>query len=349
MRKFMNPVSIFLVVFSAAALYLWFLYQPAGQAERPQMAVPVAAEQVQLREYRDIIEALGTAKANESIVVTAQAQDVVTAIHFDDGDTVAANQLLLELDTREERARVEELEFRLEEAQRQAQRLRNLRSQNAASQQQLEAQEVVVKETLASLEVAQTQLAEKQIRAPFAGQLGIRDVSVGSLVSPGQQITTLDDLNPIKLDFNVPELQFASLQVGQQISATSGAYPGEVFTGMIRSIDSRIDPATRSILVRATINNDDQRIRPGMLLKVTLLRSVEQTMILPEQAIVPIEDRHYVYRVKADNTVEQVQVVTGRRKPGLVEIISGIEVGDTIVTDGIVRMRDGIAVNVREG
>ena len=349
-RNLFNPIFIFVVLLIGAAVYFFGFADPnAGKEERPQNPVPVRIQTAQISEFRDVIEALGTAQANESIVVTAQAQDVVMAVHFDDGDVVKAGELLVELDSREEKARVQELKFRLAEANRQYQRLVDLRRQNAASQQQLETQDVAVKNIIAELEVAETLLAQKRIVAPFGGRLGIRHVSVGSLVSPGEQITTLDDVTPIKLDFNVPELYFASLSLGQAVAARSGAYPGEEFRGEIRSIDSRVDPLTRSILVRAIIPNDDNKLRPGMLLRVNLLRSVDKTMILPEKAIVPINDQSFVYVIDENNVAQQTPVTLGRRKPGIVEVIDGVKPGDNIVTEGMVRLRDGVAVTVREG
>ncbi len=347
-RNIFNPISLVIVLLAVAAAYFFGFANTQQQHQRSQQPVPVRVQQAEMSEFRDVIEAIGTAQANESIVVTAQTQDVVMAVHFDDGDTVKVGDLLVELDAREETAKVSELKFRLAEANRQYQRLVNLRRQNAASQQQLEAQDVAVKELIAALEVAETQLAKKRIVAPFSGQLGIRNVSVGSLVSPSQSITTLDDTSPIKVDFNVPELFFASLKVGQEVAARSGAYPGEEFRGTIQSIDSRVDPLTRSILVRAKIPNDDKRLRPGMLLRVNLLRSIDTAMILPEKTIVPIDDRAYVYVIDAENKAQQVPVTLGRRKPGIVEIIDGVLPGDKVVTEGIVRLRNGVPVTIRE-
>ena len=348
MAKLFNPISLVVLLLVAAAAYFSFIHEPKVEEQRQQQAVPVKVTEAAVQPFRDIIEALGTAQANESVVITAQTQDKVIAVHFNDGQTVQAGDLLVELDAREELARVQELKFRLAEANRQYQRLQDLRKQNAASAQQVETQDVIVKEIVAQLEVAETQLAQKQISAPFDGRLGIRQISVGSLVSPGQQITTLDDITPIKLDFSVPELFFASLAVGQQVTARSGAYPDRDFTGTIRSIDSRVDPLTRSIMVRAAVPNNDGLLRPGMLLRVQLLRSVDSVLQLPERAVVPLDTRHFVYVVGDDNIAKERQITIGRRKPGIVEVISGIEPGERVVSDGLVRMRDGIAVTIKE-
>lgn len=348
MAKLFNPISLVVLLLVAAAAYFSFIHEPKVEEQRQQQAVPVKVTEAAVQPFRDIIEALGTAQANESVVITAQTQDKVIAVHFNDGQTVQAGDLLVELDAREELARVQELKFRLAEANRQYQRLQDLRKQNAASAQQVETQDVIVKEIVAQLEVAETQLAQKQISAPFDGRLGIRQISVGSLVSPGQQITTLDDITPIKLDFSVPELFFASLAVGQQVTARSGAYPDRDFTGTIRSIDSRVDPLTRSIMVRAEVPNNEGLLRPGMLLRVQLLRSVDSVLQLPERAVVPLDTRHFVYVVGDDNIAKERQITIGRRKPGIVEVISGIEPGERVVSDGLVRMRDGIAVTIKE-
>lgn len=348
MAKLFNPITLVVLLLVVAATYFSFFHEPEVEEQREQQAVPVKVTEATVQPFRDIIEALGTAQANESVVITAQTQEKVTAVHFSDGQTVEAGELLVELDAREELARVQELKFRLAEANRQYQRLQDLRKQNAASAQQVEAQDVVVKEIVAELEVAETQLAQKQITAPFDGRLGIRQISVGSLVSPGEEITTLDDITPIKLDFSVPELFFASLAVGQKVTARSGAYPDRDFTGTIRSIDSRVDPLTRSIMVRAEVPNSEGLLRPGMLLRVQLLRSVDSVLQLPERAVVPLDTRHFVYVVGDDNIARERQITIGRRKPGSVEVTSGIEPGERVVADGLVRMRDGIAVTIKE-
>jgi membrane fusion protein (multidrug efflux system) len=346
-RSWINPITIVVVVLLAAAIYL-FGFPPKEVVEQgEQQAVPVKVQQAEVSEFRDTIEALGTAMANETVEITAQTQDVVDKIYFDSGDLVKEGQLLAELNARKEVARVQQIKFSLDEAKRQLDRIGELRRGNAASQQQLDEQQVKVNGLQADLEVAEATLREMKIYAPFSGRVGIRQVSPGSLVGPGDVFTTLDDIKPIKIDFSVPERFFASIAVGQEVMARSRAYPGELFSGRITSIDSRIDPVTRAVRVRAKITNDDERLRPGMLLQITLLRSIDEAMLLPEKALVPIQNRQYVYVLTPDNRARQKEVTIGRRKPGIVEITDGLKPGDKVIIEGIVRLRDGIPVSVQ--
>ena len=347
-RNWINPITLVVIALIALAIY-FFAFPPTTEVEeQSQPSVPVRTQVVAMSEYRDVIEALGTAQANETVEITSQTQDIVEAIYFDSGDRVEKGQLLAELNARKEVARVQQLQFSLNEAQRQLDRLTSLRRQNAASQQQVEEQHVEVNRLQAELEVAEATLAEMKIYAPFTGRVGIREVSPGALVAPGDTFTTLDDISPIKVDFSVPERYFASLAVDQEVIARNRAYPGEQFRGRITSIDSRIDPVTRSVRVRAKLANDDERLRPGMLLQITLLRSIDEALILPEKALLPIQNRQYVFVLTPDNRAKQVEVSIGRRKPGVVEITQGLKPGDEVIVEGLVRLRDGIPVDVRE-
>nr|WP_287796278.1 efflux RND transporter periplasmic adaptor subunit [Idiomarina sp.] len=348
-RSWINPITIVVVVLTAAAVYL-FGFPPETKVEGgKEQSVPVKTQTAEISEFRDTIEALGTAMANETVRITAQTQDVVEKIYFESGDLVEQGQLLAELNARIEVARVQQLKFSLDEAKRQLERITELRRGNAASQQQLNEQQVRVNGLQADLEVAEATLKEMKIYAPFSGRVGIREISAGSLVSPGDVFTTLDDIKPIKVDFSVPERYFASIAVDQEVIARSRAYPGEQFIGRISSIDSRVDPVTRSVKVRAKINNDDERLRPGMLLQITLLRSIDEALLLPEKALIPIQNRQYVYVLTPDNRARQKEVTIGRRKPGIVEITGGLKPGEEVIIEGIVRLRDGVPVSVQGG
>jgi membrane fusion protein (multidrug efflux system) len=348
-RSWINPITIVVVILMAAAVYL-FGFPPEEKVEEgKEQTVPVKIQTAEISEFRDTIEALGTAMANETVRITAQTQDVVEKIYFESGDLVEQGQLLAELNARKEVARVQQLKFSLDEAKRQLERVSELRRGNAASQQQFDEQQVRVNGLQADLEVAEATLREMKIHAPFSGRVGIREISAGSLVSPGDVFTTLDDIKPIKVDFSVPERYFASIAVDQEVITRSRAYPGEQFVGRISSIDSRVDPVTRSVKVRAKIDNDDERLRPGMLLQITLLRSIDEALLLPEKALIPIQNRQYVYVLTPDNRARQKEVTIGRRKPGIVEITDGLKPGEKVIIEGIVRLRDGVPVSVQGG
>jgi len=209
-----------------------------------------------------------------------------------------------------------------------------------------EAQLVQLQATLSANEArvagARSQLNDTIIRAPFAGRVGLRQISVGSLVSPGAVITTLDDTSVIKLDFSVPEVFLATLNEGMQITARTTAY-ATTFKGVVSSIDSRLDPVSRAIIVRARIENRDGRLKPGMLMTVRLMRAEAPALMIPEQALVPESDRAFVFAVR-DSKAMRMEVKTGRRRPGEVEILNGLSDGDVIVVEGTQKIRDGSPV-----
>ena len=268
---------------------LVYLNLPSSQEKKGRRSgvTPVVLHQVEKVEFAVTVEALGTAKANEAISLTAQKSDIIQQIAFDDGQQVKKGQLLLTLNNREEIARVNELEITIREAKRQLKRIANLAKESVASEQRLDEQQARVKALQAQLEVANAQLAELELRAPFDGVLGIRKVSVGALVGPGDEITTLDDLHQVKVDFNISESHLPSVSVGQKVRSTSVAYPGELFEGKISSIDSRVDPVTRAIQVRAIIDNPQFKLRPGMLLQINLQKQLLNTLVVPEKALLP--------------------------------------------------------------
>ena len=312
-----------------------------GGGETPVVVTPLSNEAFPI-----IVEALGTAVANESVNITAQQAEIVEKIAFNDGDVVAKGQILVELNNRAEVARLSELEINIEEANRQLARIKNLANQSVASEQLLDEQQARVKTLNAQKDVAVAALEELIIRAPFSGRLGTRMVSVGSLVRPGDVITTLDDLNLIKVDFSISEIHLASVANKQTIYASSVAYPGEQFVGAISNIDSRIDPVTRSIQVRAEIPNDELKMRPGMLLQINLEKRVLDAMVIPESALVPEGDSQFVFVVGDDNKAVKTQVNIGERRPGVVQIIDGLSLGQNVITQGTLRVRDGSSVKI---
>jgi membrane fusion protein (multidrug efflux system) len=339
-----SPLYIAAVLCFALVAYLYLPKDVSQQSEQSNVTM-VKAYRATEEEFEVLVEALGTGKANESVLITTQTSDIVYKINFDDGDRVKAGQILLTLIDLEEKAELAALDVDLQEANRQLKRVENLAKNNVASEQLLDEQQAEVNALIAEMNVLKTQMLALEVRAPFDGLLGLRQVSVGALVRPGDAITTLDDLSIIKVDFNIAEVHLPSLAIGQNIRATSIAYPGETFEGQIISIGSRVDPATRAIQIRANINNQNFKLRPGMLLQIILQKKLLTTLVLPEASLVPVEDRHFVFVIE-NGTVIKKQVKIGLRKPGVVQIVSGLDKGELVVIEGTLKLRNGSKVKI---
>lgn len=185
------------------------------------------------------------------------------------------------------------------------------------------------------------------MRAPFSGVLGIRQVSPGSLITASTVITTLDDVERMYVDFQVPESQLGLVELGNAVNGSAAAYPGAQFEGEVAAIDSRIDETTRSVTVRADFPNDDRRLRPGMLLDVRLFQPARQALVIPEIAVVQVGRESYVFRVKPDSSVERADVRLGERRDGKVEILEGVKAGERIVVDGAGKLRPGLKIDAQ--
>ena len=344
----LSPLLIGVVALVGFLIFINWPQQESQQQGRGAGETPVIVTAASQQLFPIFVEALGTAVANESVNITAQKAQTVTTIMFEDGALVKKGQMLLELSSRAEKARLNEININLAEARRQLVRIKGLAKQSAASLQLLDEQSAKVESLLAQREVAKADLQELTVSAPFAGRLGVRKVSIGSLVRPGDTITTLDDLSIMKVDFAISENHLASIKDGQRISATSVAYPGENFEGEITNIDSRIDPRTRSIQVRAQIANPDLKLRPGLLMQINLEKRVLDALVVPESALVPEGDSQFVFVVNSDNKAIKTLVKVGERKPGWVQITSGLEAGQDVITQGTLRVRDGSLVRVLE-
>lgn len=325
-------------------LTLFFTTTANAQPQKPPTPVMVAPVKFEI--FVDTLEALGTVKANESVIITSQLTEIVKEIYFADGDKVKKGQLLVLLDDEEEQAQLKEAQVNLATQQREYRRLNKLVRQKAIPMFEVDAQHSQLKTAQAQIAVVKTRIALRQISAPFTGQLGFRNISQGALIRPGETITTLDDLTVIKLDFNVPATFLAHLKTNQTVIARSAAYPTEKFTGKVSTIDTRVDPITRAITVRALINNQTQKLRPGMLLTIELIKNRQRTLMIPEQALVPRKNKQYVYIINNNQQVEQQTIQIGRRRPGKVEVLSGLTAGTQVITDGTTRVRPGSFVKI---
>jgi membrane fusion protein, multidrug efflux system len=314
-----------------------------GAAAAQEEVVNVLTAAATMRPMGVEIEAVGTARANESVDVTSKASNTVVAIRFREGDLVRRGDVLVELDAAETRAALAEAQAALADSQSQFKRSRELFSSKALSESQLEQIEATLKGDQARVAVAQARLDDTVIRAGFAGRTGFRRVSVGSLVSPGTVITTLDDASIIKLDFTVPETYLYVLRKGLPVKAQTAGLPGHEFQGVVANLDSRVDPVTRSIAVRAEIPNKEGPLRPGMFMTVSLQGDVGPTLLVPEAAIVPEQGSTFVWVVH-DGIVERRSVRLGKRRPGEVEIVEGLREQERVVVEGTQNVRDGSRV-----
>jgi membrane fusion protein (multidrug efflux system) len=321
--------------------------RPGGGAMGGGPVIPVVAVPARLERLSLEIEALGTARARESVDITAKVSNQVTAVRFTEGQQVSKGEVLVELDGEQARADLAVANAALTESTSQLQRSRELYATRVLSQQQVEQIEATHAANQARVAAARSRLSDTVIRAPFAGRVGLRRVSVGSLIAPGTVITTLDDTSSIKLDFTVPESVVAAMKPGLTLEATSVAYPGQVFSGRVDSVDSRVDPNTRSVIVRALVPNQQGLLKPGMFMNVRLSRGEADVLVVPEESLVPEQGDVFVY-VVAEGTVAKRKIITGQRRVGTVQVTDGLQAGELVVTEGTQKLRDGASVTVVE-
>ncbi|MFZ0133931.1 MAG: efflux RND transporter periplasmic adaptor subunit [Desulfobacterales bacterium] len=310
--------------------------------------IPVVTAVVTSEPFTEKLEALGTTKANESVVVTPTVEERVIGILVDDGDFVSSGQVLVKLDDSEAQYLLAEARAALKEQRQQFERMRRLAKTNATSRSQLDEEQGLLDIAAAKVSLLEARLQDYTIRAPFSGVLGIRQISTGAVVDSDTVITTLDDTSSIKLDFTIPEAYLGVLKNGMTVSAHSLAYPDRSFEGRVTAISSRVDPETRTLTIRAKIPNPDRLLRPGMLLTVDLVKNRSQSLIIPEEAVIQEKDKKFALVVTPDNSVEKTEIVTGRRNPGKLEVISGLNAGQQVIVQGLTRVRSGSSVNVVE-
>jgi membrane fusion protein (multidrug efflux system) len=313
-------------------------FAPGG---RPQAQVPlVTVARARRDRIFDVVEALGTAQANESVTLTAKVTDTVRRVNFEDGGYVEAGAVLIELTNQEEEALLAEARANLDDAESQLRRHEDLSSRGLAAASELDVARSRAGAMQARLNSIVARLRDRLILAPFSGVLGFRQVSPGTMLSPNTPITSIDDISVIKLDFTVPESVLDSMTAGAKIVAKSVSFPDRDFEGVVRTIGSRVDPVTRAITVRAHIENTDRSLRPGMLLTVEVVTAERMALVVPEGAVFQVQNRAYVYRADGD-TARQQQIDVGDRRFGVVEVLGGLADGDLIVVEGIVKLRDG--------
>jgi membrane fusion protein (multidrug efflux system) len=312
--------------------------RPAGFAQ------PVETAKAATREMVSTLEAIGTAQANEAVRVTGKIPGIVTKIAFQEAQRVPAGAVLVELDPTETDARIAELRAARENLAQSFERARALYETRSIPLARVDDLRMQVEAADARIRAAQALRADNVIRAPFAGKLGLRNVSLGALIRPGDVITTLDDTSVIKLDFEAPETSLAGIKLGNRIVASAAAVPGRVFEGEVATIDSRVDPVTRAVKVRALLPNPDDLLKPGMLMTTTVIIGKRPNAVtVPEEAVLIQSGAQVVYMVR-DGKAARAPVKLGARQPGIVEVLDGVPAGADVIVGGLQQVRDGLPV-----
>jgi membrane fusion protein (multidrug efflux system) len=270
----------------------------------------------------------------------------IAAIGFQEGQKVTKGAALVRLDPAINEAEVQQARANHKLAQSKYDRAVDLAKSNFISGQARDEAENNLRVAEAALRLAEAKLAKMEIRAPFSGVIGLRSVSVGDYVKEGADMVNLESIDPLKVDFRVPEVYLADVAVGQSLTVTLDALPGRSFEGKVLALNPLLDSAGRSIVIRAQVRNGDTQLRPGMFARVALItRTARNALVVPEQAIVPQGEDQYVFRV-ADGKAERVKVEVGLRRDGKVEVVKGLAAGDVVVTAGQLKLRDGTRVAI---
>ena len=314
---------------------------PGGRGNGP---VPVTSEVVREQDWTDALRALGAERAREAVTVTAKVSETVQQVHFESGQQVARGAALVTLSGQQQQASLASAEAALKEAEQQYQRYAQLVSQQLLAKSTLDAQRATRDAARAQVAQIRANLSDRVIRAPFAGVLGIRQVSPGALVTPGTAIATLDDVSRVFVDFPVPETELADVGAGQALVGNVATFGERSFDGTVSTVSARLDTASRAATVRGDFPNPDGLLKPGMLVQVTLTRGSRQALVVPEIAVLQIGNETFVWRVKADGTVEKANVEVGGRVPGKVMLKAGVEAGQRIVTEGVGKLQAGAKV-----
>lgn len=315
-----------------------------GKGDRPPPLVKV--EPATSIRFVDRIEAVGTALANEQVTLSAPVTDRIVRLNFDDGSFVQRGQTIAVLASGQENAQLAEAQARAREAQQQLARIETLRERGFATKSSFDAQAAAAAQARAQAAGARASIGDRVVTAPFSGWVSLRNISAGAIAQAGTEIATISDISAIKLDFPVPETMLSAIRVGQTIEARAAAYPDQPFRGRIANIDPVIDPNSRAVTVRARLPNPDRKLKPGMLLNVGIETAPRLSLSVPELSVVGEGDERFVYVVGEDGAAKRVPVRTGLRQNGRIEVLEGLQPGQQVVTEGVVKLSDGMKVRL---
>lgn len=315
-----------------------------GEEKRERPAALVTVGPVASREFVERYVAVGTANANEQVSVRAPVTERITQLGFTDGAFVRQGQMLAVLAQGQETASLASARARAREAEQQLARITELKRRGFATNANFDTQTALAASARADANEANASVGDRVVRAPFSGQVSLRRISVGAVVTAGDEIATVSDISSIKLDFAIPETMLANVSVGQSVTAKAAAFPDMLVEGRIVAIDPVINPQTRTATLRAILPNRSGMLKPGMLLSVTIESNARVAPAVPELALVREGDTSFVYTIGKDQKAKRVPVKTGIRDGALVEIVEGLATGDRIVTEGVVKLSDGAKV-----
>jgi len=306
-----------------------------GRAGAPALVSPVS---VTTQPFSEDLELLGVAKGRRSVTLSAAATQIVESVHFRDGQFVPQGAVLVELKATEQDAGLAQAEARQVQAEKAYQRWKQLGEKGFASKAAVDEYEAAYRTASADVAGARARVGDRQIRAPFAGVVGLSDIAPGALINPGAAIVTLDDLSAARVDFPIPERYLGVLREGQPIVARVDAYPGVKVAGRIAKLDTRVDERTRAVTARAEFENSDGRLKPGMLVRVNLPYRRRESLAAPESAVSVNGDAAFVFVIVRRGgalVAEQRPVLTGVRQGGFVELRDGVGAGERLVADGL--------------
>ncbi len=356
-RSVTGTVTALLLILAAAGGGYWFLLKPSQDSDvpGPQAAESPSGLQTVFVEATPVltgtvirdVTAVGSLRSNEAVMISPEIAGRIAEIHFREGERVESGARLVTLDDSIYRAELAQAQARLELNRRNAERAAELFQRQVGTARTRDEAQTALRTAEAEVALARARLEKTRITAPFPGVLGLRRVSVGDYVVPGQELVNLENIDPIKVDFRVPESALRLLREGQTVSVQVDAFPGESFEGEVYAIDPQVDIQGRSVAVRARLPNPDRRLKPGLFARVSLIiERREDAMLIPEQAVVPTEKGAVVFTIVGGKAVE-TQVQLGRRRDGKVEVLSGLAPGDIVISAGQMKVRNGTPVTIQ--
>lgn len=356
MKKFIIGIAIILLVIAGlgGTKMLQFKTLLAAAKTFSQPPETVSSTVVREEKWQGTLSAIGSITAVQGVTVTPELAGTVREINFESGAVVAKGDLLVKLDTSSEEAQLRSLEAQVQWAKVSLDRQTSLRTNQLVSASDYDSAEAAWKQAVANADAVRATIEKKTLRAPFAGQLGLRQVNLGQYLDAGKPIVSLQALNPVYADFSLPQQELGQLKTGMHVRITTDTYPDRKFDGTLLAINPDLDATTRSVALRATFDNPDQALRPGMFAKVEVLLPAEKSvLVIPATSVLsaPYGDSVYVIESgaekpgeKAKLTVRQQFVRTGEARGDLITIESGLKPGERIVSAGVFKLRNGMAV-----